>query len=64
MLFGGLLAERAKAGPTLATLQVCFAIASIVLSAVIAAGAVVRPEWLELDKVRTDPRMVAALTRK
>jgi MFS family permease len=39
LLFGGLLAERAKAGPTLATLQVCFAIASIVLSAVIAAGA-------------------------
>ena len=39
LLFGGLLAERAKAGPTLAMLQVCFAIASIVLGAVIAAGA-------------------------
>ncbi|HYD72859.1 MAG TPA: MFS transporter, partial [Candidatus Binatia bacterium] len=39
LLFGGLLAERAKAGPTLAALQVCFAVASIVLAAVIAAGA-------------------------
>jgi MFS family permease len=39
LLFGGLLAERAKAGPTLAMLQVCFALASVVLSTVIAAGA-------------------------
>jgi MFS family permease len=39
LLFGGLLAERAKAGPTLAMLQVCFAAASIVLGATIAAGA-------------------------
>jgi MFS family permease len=39
LLFGGLLAERARAGPTLAVLQVCFAFAAIVLSAVVAAGA-------------------------
>jgi MFS family permease len=39
LLFGGLLAERAKAGPTLAVLQVCFAFASIVLSVTIASGA-------------------------
>jgi MFS family permease len=39
LLFGGLLAERAKAGPTLALLQVCFAFASLTLSAVISAGA-------------------------
>ena len=38
LLFGGLLAERAKAGPTLATLQACFAAASIVLGLAIAAG--------------------------
>jgi ankyrin repeat protein len=35
-----------------------------VADALVAAGAVVKPEWLELDKVRTDPRMVAALTHK
>lgn len=39
LLFGGLLAERAKAGPTLAMLQVCFALASIALAVVIAADA-------------------------
>lgn len=39
LLFGGLLAERAKAGPTLATLQACFALASVVLGILIAAGA-------------------------
>ena len=35
-----------------------------VADALVSAGALVRPEWLELDKVRADPRMVAALTRK
>ncbi len=39
LLFGGLLAERAKAGPTLAMLHFLFALASIVLSLVVAAGA-------------------------
>jgi MFS family permease len=39
LLFGGLLAERAKAGPTLAALQVCFAVASIALSLAISSGA-------------------------
>lgn len=39
LLFGGLLAERAKAGPTLAVLQVCFAFASLALSFAIAMGA-------------------------
>jgi len=39
LLFGGLLAERARAGPTLAMLQVCFAFASIALSLAVAAGA-------------------------
>jgi ankyrin repeat protein len=35
-----------------------------VADALVAAGADVRPEWLELAKVRSDPRMVAALTHK
>jgi len=39
LLFGGLLAERARAGPTLAVLQVCFAFAAIGLSVIVAAGA-------------------------
>jgi MFS family permease len=39
LLFGGLLAERAKAGPTLARLHVVFALASIGLSGIVAAGA-------------------------
>ncbi len=39
LLFGGLLAERAKAGPTLATLHVMFACASLALSAIIFSGA-------------------------
>jgi MFS family permease len=39
LLFGGLLAERAKAGPTLATLLVAFAIASAGLGLIIASGA-------------------------
>lgn len=39
LLFGGLLAERARAGPTLAKLHLVFAFASIGLAAVIAAGA-------------------------
>jgi MFS family permease len=39
LLFGGLLAERAKAGPTLAKLHLAFAIASIGLCAIILAGA-------------------------
>jgi MFS family permease len=39
LLFGGLLAERARAGPTLALLQVCFAFAAIALSTIVAAGA-------------------------
>jgi MFS family permease len=38
LLFGGLLAERAKAGPTLAKLHLAFAIASIGLCAIIYAG--------------------------
>ena len=38
LLFGGLLAERAKAGPTLAQLHLAFACASFTLSAIIAAG--------------------------
>jgi MFS family permease len=39
LLFGGLLAERAKAGPTLAKLHLAFAVASLGLAAVIAYGA-------------------------
>jgi MFS family permease len=39
LLFGGLLAERAKAGPTLAKLHLIFAFASIALSLIVAAGA-------------------------
>ncbi len=39
LLFGGLLAERAKAGPTLAILHVAFACASLALSAIIASEA-------------------------
>ncbi len=38
LLFGGLLAERARAGPTLAKLNVAFAIATIGLSAIVASG--------------------------
>lgn len=38
LLFGGLLAERAKAGPALAKLHLGFAFASIALSAIVAAG--------------------------
>lgn len=39
LLFGGLLAERAKAGPTLAKLHLVFAFASIALCVIVAAGA-------------------------
>ncbi len=39
LLFGGLLAERAKAGPTLAKLHLAFALASIALCFIIANGA-------------------------
>ncbi len=38
LLFGGLLAERARAGPTLAKLYLVFAFASIALCAIVAAG--------------------------
>lgn len=38
LLFGGLLAERAKAGPTLARLHVIFALASAVLATIVASG--------------------------
>lgn len=38
LLFGGLLAERAKAGTTLALLHVIFALASFALAAVVATG--------------------------
>lgn len=38
LLFGGLLAERAKAGPTLATLQLVFTAATIALYFVVQAG--------------------------
>jgi len=38
LLFGGLLAERARAGPTLAKFYLAFAFASIGLSAIVAAG--------------------------
>lgn len=38
LLFGGLLAERAKAGPTLALLHIVLAVASLGLSLVIGAG--------------------------
>lgn len=37
LLFGGLLAERARAGPALTVLQVCFAVASIALALAIMA---------------------------
>lgn len=43
LLFGGLLAERAKAGPTLAKLHLIFAFASIALASVIASGALTYP---------------------
>jgi len=39
LLFGGLLAERAKAGPTLAKLHLAFAIASIGLCLIVGSGA-------------------------
>lgn len=39
LLFGGLLAERAKAGPTLAKLHLAMAIASIGLSMIVSNGA-------------------------
>ncbi|HYD89153.1 MAG TPA: MFS transporter [Vitreimonas sp.] len=38
LLFGGLLAERSQAGPTLAKLHLIFAFASIALAGVVAAG--------------------------
>lgn len=38
LLFGGLLAERAKAGPTLALLHMLFAAASLALAAIMTAG--------------------------
>ena len=43
LLFGGLLAERAKAGPTLAKLHLVFAFASIALATIIASGALTYP---------------------
>jgi len=39
LLFGGLLAERARAGPTLAKLNVAFAFAALGLCAIVASGA-------------------------
>lgn len=39
LLFGGLLAERARAGPTLAKLNLAFAFMSLALCAVVATGA-------------------------
>lgn len=39
LLFGGLLAERAKAGPTLAQLNIVFALASVGLCAIVTMGA-------------------------
>jgi MFS family permease len=39
LLFGGLLAERARAGPTLAKLNVAFAFATLGLCAIVASGA-------------------------
>ncbi len=39
LLFGGLVAERAQAGPTLALLQVGFALAALGLAGVVATGA-------------------------
>jgi hypothetical protein len=39
LLFGGLLAERARAGPTIALLYLGFAFMSLILCAVVAAGA-------------------------
>ena len=39
LLFGGLLAERAKAGPTLARLNIVFALASIGLCGIVVVGA-------------------------
>ncbi|MGE0741101.1 MAG: MFS transporter [Hyphomonadaceae bacterium] len=39
LLFGGLLAERSRAGPTLAKLHLAFCIASIGLSLIVAVGA-------------------------
>lgn len=39
LLFGGLLAERARAGPTLAKLNLAFAFMSIALCAIVANGA-------------------------
>lgn len=39
LLFGGLLAERAKAGPTLAQLNIIFALASVGLCAIVTMGA-------------------------
>ncbi|MBC7768124.1 MAG: MFS transporter [Phycisphaerales bacterium] len=38
LLFGGLLAERAQAGPTLAKLHLIFAFASVALAGIVAAG--------------------------
>ncbi|MBL8530591.1 MAG: MFS transporter [Hyphomonadaceae bacterium] len=38
LLFGGLLAERARAGPTIAQLQLIFAVASACLCILVAAG--------------------------
>jgi len=38
LLFGGLLAERSQAGPTLAKLHLIFAFASIALAAIVAGG--------------------------
>lgn len=43
LLFGGLLAERAKAGPTLAQLNVIFALASLGLCAIIVMEALTYP---------------------
>jgi MFS family permease len=43
LLFGGLLAERAKAGPTLAQLNVIFALSSIGLGLIISMGALTYP---------------------
>lgn len=43
LLFGGLVAERAQAGPTLAGLQIGFAIPALVMAALIATGSMTFP---------------------
>lgn len=43
LMFGGLLAERAKAGPTLAKLHLVFAFASLALCAIVGNGALTYP---------------------